>query len=187
MPSESWGRGKQKQRGSQDDGLRTKSRPSRLLTQSSHCWTLVIEVLGADLTHHTGIHLLQDKAEGTLSDRHLGTNSASQHYPGTQDLPHVPWSCPLTPKGKGSRALPTVDFHRPLRPPQYQCLCPALQLHHTGRRHCLGHQGHLSEQSARPQLPTLWESHQVKMPEPLPGALVTAIRLSHSARGMRRP
>lgn len=30
-------------------------------------------------------------------------------------------------------------------------------------------------------------SLQVKTPEPFPGARVTAIRLSHSVRGMRRP
>ena len=96
--------GEQRQRGGQDNGLRrrTKSRLSRPLTQSSHCWTLVIEVLGADLTHDTGIHLLQDEAEGTLSDRHLGTTSASQHYPAAQDLPHVPWSCPSTKRGNAA-------------------------------------------------------------------------------------
>lgn len=47
------------------------------LTQCSHCWTLVIEVLGADLTHCLGIHLLQGEAEASLTDRHQGHLSQS--------------------------------------------------------------------------------------------------------------
>ena len=34
--------------------------------QSSYCWTLVREVLGADLTHHTGIHF-RNLPSGTLN------------------------------------------------------------------------------------------------------------------------
>lgn len=59
-----WGVGKQRQKGSlRGDLRRIKNRPSRPLTKSSHCWTLIIEVLGANLTYHTGIHFLQGETE----------------------------------------------------------------------------------------------------------------------------
>lgn len=35
------------------------SRGRKTLTIPSHRWALVVEVLGADLAHHPGVHLLQ--------------------------------------------------------------------------------------------------------------------------------
>lgn len=45
----------------------TEDRSSGLLTIPSHCWTLVIEVLGANVPQHLGIHLLQGEAESTMT------------------------------------------------------------------------------------------------------------------------
>lgn len=50
-------------------GLRkiTEDRPSRQLTISSHSWTLVIKVLGANVTQHLGVHLLWGGGENTMT------------------------------------------------------------------------------------------------------------------------
>lgn len=55
----------------------TEDGPSRLLTISSHCWTLVIKVLGANLSNHLGIHLLWGEAERT---RMTGTRHPLSQY-----------------------------------------------------------------------------------------------------------
>lgn len=47
--------GEQKGRGPEEND---RGQTFRLLTISSHCWTLVVKVLGAHFTQHLGIHLL---------------------------------------------------------------------------------------------------------------------------------
>lgn len=164
---------------------RQKSRPSQSLTQCSECWTLVVEVLGADLTHGMGIHLLQGEAQGTLTDRHQG-HLCHQHYPADWYLPRGPWSCPLVPKGQGSRAL-SSPVPVPAWPPSPRPVTPALQTM-LPRRRCLGYRGCLQRSlRCRASTPRPLRVCSVKSPEPLPGVHVTAIRLSHSVRGMRRP
>ena len=98
-PNESWGKGgKQRQRGGPDSSLRRwpESGPSRRLTESSHCRALVVEILGADLTHHPGVHLLQDDAEGTLRGNASGDQSTASS---DQDLPTHRGSDPAPERG----------------------------------------------------------------------------------------
>ena len=168
--------GKQRQRGGPDSSLRRRpeSGPSRRLTESSHCRALVVEVLGADLTHHPGVHLLQDDAEGTLRGNASGDQSTASS---DQDLPTHRGSDPAPERGTAA-GLPGHRLPRAPGTPQPPTPLPCPPVTPPGRP---------QEQSASTPHP-LRASRQLKTPKALsPQGPVTAIRLSHSARGMRRP
>lgn len=179
-PNESWG--KQRQRGGPDNSLRRRpeSGPSRPLTKSSHCWALVVEVLGADLTHHPGVHLLQDDAEGTLSGKAPGDRSTATSQPRPS-----PCTEELTPHPNGGRAPPAIGFHGPQAPDSHPCLCPAPWV--TPPRQTTLEDTEVPTGAVCLNSPPSASRPARDSRSPLPQRPVTAIRLSHSARGMRRP
>lgn len=152
LPMKVGGRGK-----AEADG-RPRQQPEeaareRLLTKSSHCRALVVEVLGADLTHHPGVHLLQDDAEGTMSGKAPGDQSTASS---DQDRPTHRGADPAPERGTAA-GLPGHRLPRAPGTPQPPTPLPCPLVTPWG-----------AHRSSLPQRPTLCKSASSRLPKPSP-------------------